>query len=459
MHGSIELDSEVGVGSIFSFTVAFDLAVTDEATPRTLSEIEDLNVLVVDDNHEAREILEVILGTLVAHVSTARSGEEALALLAERSSGVAQDVVLLDWMMPGLDGIQTARCINDLFDHERPPLLLMTSAHDRDRVLDQASGAGIDGFIAKPVTRSSLVDALTGLLSGAQDSDSTGGADRPWWCDGRFSGKRILLVEDNSINQQVASEMLHDAGLHVVLAGDGQESLDRLAEEPFDLVLMDLQMPVMGGYEATTRIREQSKFDTLPIVAMTAHVMPEDRARCLALGMNDHVGKPVDPNQLYSVLERLLDVPDAGRPAHQAPAEQPESPIGARGSVSSESKLAVDLEAGVQRVAGNRQLYEKLMREFCEDFADMISLVRSTLEAGELGNAIGQLHSLKGVAGNLCMLPLHEAAGQAEYAARDGKPGELEIALVVLEELLGDVLQSIVEMQTPGRVEGWRGGP
>jgi two-component system sensor histidine kinase/response regulator len=314
------------------------------------------------------------------------------------------------------------------------PRIVMVTAFGREDVRAQAEKAGIDAFLVKPVSQSSLVDALIGLFApGAAGEAQAAGRG----AEIRLDGVRLLLAEDNEINQQIAVELLEAAGARVEVAVNGLEAVKRLAEggpEAYDAVLMDLQMPEMGGIEATQRIRAEARFAKLPIIAMTAHAMVEERERCLAAGMVDHITKPIDPQALFQTLARWVKATRA-RPA--APA------AGAAGAIPAVEGL--DTAGGLKRVAGNQALYLSLLRQFAEKQADASARVAAALTRDDYGEVERIAHSVKGVAGNIGLGAVQSAAAALEGAARAKKgvkapatrlEAELARAIAALREAL-----------------------
>ena len=235
-------------------------------------------------------------------------GAEAVAAVKQHDATTPYDVVFMDWKMPEVDGLQATRLIKEDPAIHKSPAVVMVTAFGREEVREEAERLDIDGFLVKPVTKSMLVDTLVTLFSPTRGETATASAaaeERGV----RLDGLRVLLVEDNEINQQVATELMQGVGVAVDVADNGRQAVERLEAAgepvPYDVVLMDVQMPEMDGYQATARIRAQERFAALPIVAMTAHATVEERQRCVAAGMVDHVSKPIDPAALYAVLGRF----------------------------------------------------------------------------------------------------------------------------------------------------------
>ncbi len=320
MGGEIDVESEPGKGSVFSFTAFFGYkAGSGHAALSPHPDLRGARILVADDNPTSSAILRSILESLSFRVTTVESGEAAIEELggADRAP---YDAVLLDWKMPGIDGFETARRIKSDGKFKDVPTIIMTNAHASEEGRREAEGVGIDAFLAKPVLPSTLFDTLMEAFGFAAPRSRSGpGASRvsgEWMTEG-LRGARVLLVEDNRINQQVARELLEKGGMRVEVARNGIDAVEKITRTPFDLVLMDLQMPRMDGLEATRIVRANPRYGALPIVAMTAHAMSGDRERCLQAGMNDHVAKPIEPDRLFAVLGKWIR---AGAPAGDAPA-------------------------------------------------------------------------------------------------------------------------------------------
>src|SRR5262249_35637654 len=272
-----------------------------------------------------------------------------VAAVRQRDASEPYDVIFMDWKMPGLDGLQASRQIRADASLLHPPAIVLVTAFGREEVREDAERLELDGFLVKPVTKSMLVDVLSNVFS---DAGETAAAAAEGAADVKLHGARVLLTEDNDINQQIAAELLEGAGAKVRIARNGREAVEALLDgpqpPPFDVVLMDLQMPVMDGFQATARIRSEPRLRELPIIAMTAHATVEERQRCLSAGMNDHVSKPIDPGVLLGTVGRFY------QPAARAAVGDLESVAG------------LDAKGGLARVGGNRSLYSKLLRQFAE---------------------------------------------------------------------------------------------
>jgi CheY-like chemotaxis protein len=305
MGGTIWCESEPGKGSTFSFTAK--LKISDKA-PETIESssvsFDSLDVLAVDDNPTALELIKKALSKQgVKKVTTLSSGDEAIVYL--KNAEKKPDLIMVDWKMPNLDGIETIKQINESAQLAHSSLIVMVTAYNRDEILGPAKSLGVSKVLTKPLTDSYLHDCLMELFG-----KTTKFSEKPSKKDKAeevkaIKGALILLVEDNEVNQLVASKILGNAGFKVTIASDGQKALDIIQKETFDLVLMDIQMPVMDGLTAARRIRELG-YSELPIVAMTAHAMSSDRDLSLKAGMNDHVNKPINVKELFQTLLKWI---------------------------------------------------------------------------------------------------------------------------------------------------------
>jgi PAS domain S-box-containing protein len=419
MGGSIEVKSELGKGSTFSFTARLGKAAVMPRRRLLQSDLRGKRVLTIDDNSQARTVLSGMLSSLSFFVDEAPSGEEGIEMVRQAARlSVPYDIVFVDWQMPGLDGIETGKRINALPELEVRPPLVMVTAYGREDVLKQAEESGFENVLIKPVTSSILFDTAVGALGGEHEGGEMAQAGPSFDID-HARGARVLLVEDNEINQEVAIGQLEDAELFVDLAENGADAVRMVRENDYDVVLMDMQMPVMDGVEATRVIRSDPRFSDLPIIAMTANALVSDREVCLEAGMNDHIAKPIDPDQLFGVLLRWIKRPGDGMAAKATPAKSASEP---RDSEEGGPLVldGIDVASALKRTGGNRKRYETLLRRFAQQQAGATQEIRKSLSMGDAATAERIAHSLKGASGTLGAAALSEAAAKTEAAIKHG---------------------------------------
>jgi len=410
MDGEIGADSVARQGSTFWLTLRLGKGHT-QPNWLTDADVAGRRVLVVDDNATALTVMGDMLAGMGFRTDRAASGPEALAaILRQDGEGPPYDAVFLDWQMPGMDGFDTLRALRTHLPPARRPAVVMVTAFGREEVAARAEAEGVADILTKPVNPSALFDAAVRAIKGGTPRTATPAAppaELP-----RFAGQRVLLAEDNEINQEVACGILSHAGLEVDVAENGIEALRLLARNDYALVLMDMQMPEMDGLEATRLIREQPRHRDLPIVAMTANAMAEDRARCLDAGMNDYVSKPINITKLGAVLERWL--PEAPPPAAEpepAPEPEPEtsSPFPAL------AFQAFDRAAGLASAADNPVLLRRLVTIFVDTYDQNWA---DRLAAAEPAEAARLAHALRGAALAIGGPPLAELCGRLEDELR-----------------------------------------
>jgi PAS domain S-box-containing protein len=440
MGGELSVESREGNGSTFTFTAEFIRQKTrQELAPPV--DLRGMRVLVVDDNATSRLILRDMLTAFSFRVETADCGENALEILKNSDLEHPFQLVLMDWKMPGMDGLETYQRIREISGLSQMPSVLMVTAYGRQEVMKQAEKSGMNGFLIKPVNQSVLFDTIISIFGKTVAARGTGHKPEVSVEEGlgRLKGARILVAEDNSINQLVIKDLLEQVGIVVDLAANGQEAVEMVAQAPYDLVLMDLQMPVMDGLEACRKIREQDRFKTLPILAMTAHAMVEDRQRCLKAGMDDHVTKPIDPPALFTALSKALKAGTA--PVVAAPFETRENSL----PVIPE----VDVATGVSRVMGNRKLYRKLLIRFKDQYTAADKELKRLLSIQDAEGSRRLVHTIKGVSGNIGAMDLYNRADALETAIYKGLEGlpetllktfdaELHRAVTAIDRILGD---------------------
>ncbi len=458
MGGDVGVRSEHGKGSTFWFTVRVGRAVQATRTLLPSPDLRGRRVLVVDDNDSARGVIRDLLTAMTFVVSDRSSGQAAVEAVSMAAAAEPYEIVFLDWLMPGMDGIETARQILSLGLSPSPHLVIIT-ADSSEQLLGRATAAGIRDILLKPVNASLLFDSAIRLIGGGQ-GESLGQLTSPALADPRLSaieGARVLLVEDNELNQEVASELLASAGLVVDLAEDGAVAVNKVREGAYDIVLMDMHMPIMDGATATLAIRKLAEHSDLPIVAMTANAMPSDRQKCLAAGMVDFVAKPIEPDELWEALLRWV------KPKH--PAQRPP------GSTESDPQFeaarhvrGLDTVNGLRRVLGKKDLYLSMLRKFAAGQQHVAAEIAAALDAGDWGTAERLTHTLKGLAGNIGANGLRAEAERLESAISQKRERIhvdvlLESAARMLRVLISDLVawlpsEAIGEEATA--VDRWR---
>ncbi|WP_164868404.1 PAS domain S-box protein [Hydrogenophaga sp. NH-16] len=446
MGGTLHLESALGQGSTFSFSLPMRVVETLSG-PSPLPNnnqsalapwgVPNLSVLVVDDNPVARQLMAHMGESLGWCLETADSGEAALALIAEHNDrGRPYQAVFVDWLMAGLDGWQTSARIRSLLAHgsnsNSSPVIMMVTAHGREMLAQQTPEVRslIDGYLVKPVTASMLLEAMQ---SAFQPVDATASVRSTAEVSQPLNGMRILLVEDSAINQQVAEELLCGQGAMVDIADNGLRGVEAVQAgmatgKPYDAVLMDMQMPVMDGLTATHEIRSRLAAHELPIIAMTANAMASDREACLAAGMNDHVGKPFDLDQLVAKLlqwsGREAATEGAQVSAPGAPSRNAKTRAVA-GIAAANTPAVLDRSGALQRVGGSTALLDRLSAQFLSDLPSLLLACEATTQDEQGEQTCRALHSLKGVAATIGADALAEAAGKAEQSCKAGRALDL----------------------------------
>ncbi|MDB5850141.1 MAG: barA [Rhodoferax sp.] len=462
MGGEVGVESEPGRGSDFWFTARLGRG----RSPRSLVPTRHLRgtrALVVDDHETARLLLGDILGGMHFAVEAVDSGRAAVqAVCAAEDAGSQFEWVFLDWQMPQMDGLETARAIRALPLAQQPRQVMVT-AHGRDDVIRQALAEGITDVLAKPVNASTLFDAVMRHQDGADEAMVPSDQTTAFVADGGMAalatlrGARILLVEDNEINQEVALGLLDGFGFGIDVAANGQIAVDMVQQTRYDIVLMDMQMPVLGGVEATRLMRAMPQLATLPIVAMTANAMVQDIETCRAAGMVDVVTKPIEPRDLWRALLKWVVPPSvvngqvaaattalpAGLETHAAPLLAPLPPL--------QPIAGLDAARGLRQMLGKEALYRSMLAKFAQGQADATARIAEALHA-EPGRAERLAHTLRGLAGSIGATALHQQAGLVEAAIRSGLPrAEIDVLLAVTEALL-QPLAAAVCAQLPAEV-------
>lgn len=447
MDGRIWVESEHGVGSTFHFTVRLALG-TSRAKPQAVlpADLRGLRILVVDDNEMARLVIGDTLRAMGFEVDVAADGPSALRRISSDRDELSYNIVLMDWMMPGMDGLETARRILENCGDGPHPATILVSAYMPDEAVMAATESGLSGYVAKPVNQSTLFDSIAtavGQRTGQRYARKTTSQRPPMTV---LPGLRVLLAEDNEINQEVAVAVLRQQGVQVDVVDNGQDAVARALEagpEHYDAVLMDVQMPIMDGLEATRRIKGDSRFADLPIIAMTAHALEEERQKCFAAGMCDHVAKPLGEDKLFEALARHCQAGDgrvvagADAAAGQAGAPVPETSM----TVDVDSLTAID--ATELRRSLPDDLISRLLLKFRDGQVDTGNTLQQALAEGDLDQVRRAAHQIRGVSGNLRALAVFEAAKALELKIDAGAEDDVAAVGDLVRELT-DALATLI---------------
>ena len=450
MDGEVGVESELGKGSTFWFTATFTKS--KSAKQKTLMPTPDLrglHVLVVDDNESARITLEVMLSSMSFKVSLAKSGTEAIHMIQKaEAKNNPYEMVFLDWRMPEMDGIETAQAIQKLALKKQPHLVMVT-AYGREEVINQARQAGLEDILIKPVTASILFDTAMRVLGVALEEKTVEAVE---YFDleeklAGINGASVLLVEDNQLNQEVAVGLLAEANVKVEIASNGKEALDMLVKHDYDVVLMDVQMPVMDGLTATREIRKQQRFVKLPILAMTANAMQQDYEACIAAGMNDHIAKPIDPNDLFGKLLKWIN---PKTDMENSVKNRKASPSKSRDKATAPKIEGIDVELGMRRVLGKLPRYMNMLRTFVVNQQNTPADIKSALDARDLATAERLAHTSKGVAGNIGATQLQAVAESLEKSIKEGAEEKTVAAqLANFTEVLSTIIEHVKVVLLP----------
>jgi len=461
MDGEIWVESKPGQGTTFSFTAKFGLG-EEKVKKRLLpsSDLRGMKVLVVDDSATSRNILQDILESIFFEVTLAASAEEGLEEIQKADTDQPYELVLMDWKMPGMDGLEASEHIKNHQTLSKIPAIILVTAYGREEIMQQAEQIGLDGFLIKPVSPSVLFDTIMHAFGeGIPKTSQIAERNKEIEDLKDIQGAQVLLVEDNEINQQVALEILQGAGLNVTVANDGQKAVNSVKASYYDVVLMDIQMPVMDGYTASREIRNlKSEIRNLPIIAMTAHAMVGDKQRSLEAGMNDHVTKPIDPDQLFATLQKwikpvaertvvLKSLPATGGPPVLDAPPKPDRAVPDENELP-ESLPGFDIAAGLERLMGNKRLYRKLLLDFGANYSGVAGEIWETLVAKDFEQAHSLVHNLKGLSGNLEATDLQVAAVEMEklvrgQTAKTISDKELKLKFVELEHAIQHALDAV----------------
>ncbi|MEO5340301.1 MAG: response regulator [Magnetococcus sp. MYC-9] len=453
MDGQIGVESQWGAGSRFYFTAWFGLAESPGGVtelPLLDADFMNMRVLVVDDHERSRQILSTIIESFSWRCQVVDSGPVALERIAEMVADPQAEpfrLAVINWKMAGMNGLELSRYIKENPSLAKPPRIILMTPYSREEVIPKADRLPIDGFVAKPINPSQLLSAImtvfgkqeqgVGRKNRKQDPVQNTEAGQ------KILGAKVLLADDNKINQQVATALLEGHGLQVTVVGNGRDAVVAAGREVFDIALMDIQMPEMDGFQATKAIRQQSSGRRLPIVALTAHAMAGDREKSLQAGMDDHITKPIDPDQLFNVLVRWITPREGGGGGAETlpiPATAPHAPL------SVELLPGIDREMGLKQVGGNLELFNKLLREFHQDYRDVVTTLHAALDRGGREEGLRLIHTIKGISGSLGADALHHTCRDLETAIKGGDTVAQEALLERFKQEITGIFQGIAAL-------------
>lgn len=433
MGGTVGVESELGKGSTFWFTAKLQIGDT-KALPKILSsDFENRKILVVDDNKSARMVLVENLLLMGFEVSEADSGAKAIKMIKEAQESKAFEIAILDWQMPEMDGLETGKRIIESELKYRPELIMVT-AYGREELFQQAQVIGFDNVLVKPIQSSILFESISRILEKKNviqpKSYSVNINDKEQEILTYIKESKILLVEDNEMNQEVAIGILEDAGFVVDMAENGKVALEMLEKKSYDIVLMDMQMPVMDGVTATKELRKKEKFKDLPVIAMTANAMMGDKDICLAAGMNGYVAKPIDIGELWSTLKKWIKSSLSSSEKENIDSYKRENNYEFPKEVE-----GIDLKMALKRILGNEKIYIKMINKFLESQCNTHRKIEESLEKRDFEEGERVSHTIKGLLGNIGAVGLQSMAENLEQGFREGiNYGELKILITKFSE-------------------------
>jgi len=445
MGGVLEVESEAGVGSTFHFSLPFRKSGQSQRKEYAVKEaFTGIEVWTVEDNEVMRRHLGSLIRSYGLEPVPIGTWKEAMAKIEHMPrTDHTYVLALLDMEMPDMYGSDTWIAFQQAARSAGMMTVVMTTAYGRDEMMGMPVESRPDGMIVKPFSRPELFRAIEAVLERRQVSERgaeiTAGAIEP---SKAAAEKRILLAEDNAINQQVASEMLRQRGYVVEVAQDGREALRKLEQGDWDMVLMDIHMPEMDGIEATQTIRSDPRFAGLPIIAMTANVIRHDHERYLKMGLNDIITKPLETGPMFATIRKWLKGPD-GMLTSEPPALN-------AGDIPLPAIKGIDVRKALVRLNGRTPILLQMIKTFERDYNDFAAQLRRALEQGSLPDACRLAHTLKGAAGNLSANRLYAAAGRMESVLKDGEAADrstIEHVLNELEQCLNELMSEIQNME------------
>ncbi|WP_177417979.1 response regulator [endosymbiont of Lamellibrachia barhami] len=449
MQGEIWVESEYGAGSTFHFTVRLGVREQQPGRcPLFSSDMGTLRVLLVDDNATSRDVLSEMLVSFGFRVDQANACYSAIEMLEQSDEHPPYDLILMDWQMPEMDGIEGIRAIQADPRLNHTPTIIMVTTYGHAEAHKAAEDVQLAGFLTKPVNPSHLLETIAGAMGCGEIGKKRHKTQHEEATDAisKLRGAKLLLVEDNEINQEVALGLLTSSGITVELATNGLEALEILEKETFDGVLMDCQMPIMDGYTASREIRKQEHLTELPVLAMTANAMAGDRGKVLAAGMNDHIAKPINVNTLFTTLAQWITPSNPlGDEELPVPEQSPE------GAEELPDLPGIDTAEALERLGGNKTTYCRILRNYRDRNIDLVDRIAADIRNEELSEAAHQAHSLKGSSGNIGAKQVHQYASTVEQLCRSEQPAQALEELENLHTSMEQVIEGLMQLEEPAK--------
>ncbi|MEA2011736.1 MAG: response regulator [Verrucomicrobiota bacterium] len=449
MGGQIAVESKEGQGSTFSFSIQFRIPKEDtwgefSEKTRNLNTIKGIRVLIVDDNKDSQKVLNNAISSFCMICETVSSGEEAIELLQQKTGTEKEfDLILMDWKMPSIDGLTTAERIRNDKTLKQAPIIMISAFGDKKDIMWEKK-VKIDAFISKPIKKSQLLNHIFKIFY-RPDEPIKDKLEPEKQAIENFKDAHILIVEDNEINMEVTSRLLDSMGFKTSHAHNGKEAIDMIMINPkaYDIILMDMQMPIMDGYETSSLLRKDKKTKDLIIIAMTAHAMKGDREKCFEAGASDYITKPVNPILFTEIIKKWLKTET-----------KPLSKIKERDFSHSSFFQKIDkslfkdinFEEVMQRLDGNKDFYLKLLNKFFKEYASISSNIIDSLEKEDIETTKNLIHKFKGVTGTLALTKIYELSKKLEYLLKEKKIKKLREKIAELEEMMKKLAEKTKEL-------------